>query len=85
MITGNRIEQTEALLAVGVIGRNRKEVGVLVQSAFRKYNAAKQCEENNVPENYLRQPDPDETGMPAPHGSPSPPNSHFVQTPRMHH
>lgn len=48
------IEQTEALLAVGVIGRDRKEVGLLVQVAFVKYNEAKASEENNVPENYVR-------------------------------
>lgn len=48
------IEQTEALLAVGVIGRDRKEVGLLVQVAFVKYNAAKASEDNNVPENYIR-------------------------------
>lgn len=48
------IEQTEALLAVGVIGRNRQEVGLLVQVAFKKYNAAKTSEENNIPENYIR-------------------------------
>ncbi|KAK0636538.1 hypothetical protein B0T17DRAFT_587672 [Bombardia bombarda] len=48
------IEQTEALLAVGVIGRNRKEVGMLVQVAFKKYNAVKESEDNNVPENYIR-------------------------------
>lgn len=33
------IEETEALLAVGIVGRNRKEVGVLVEVAFKKYNA----------------------------------------------
>ncbi|KAK0715111.1 hypothetical protein B0H67DRAFT_487615 [Lasiosphaeris hirsuta] len=48
------IEQTEALLTVGVIGKDRKEVGLLVQIAFVKYNAAKASEENNVPENYIR-------------------------------
>lgn len=32
------IEETEALLAVGVIGRDRREVGLLVEVAFRKYN-----------------------------------------------
>ncbi|GAB1319171.1 hypothetical protein MFIFM68171_09381 [Madurella fahalii] len=69
------IEQTEALLAVGVIGRNRKEVGMLVQVAFKKYNAAKECEENNVPENYVRPPD---TDMPD-RRSPSP-NSHHDDT-----
>ncbi|KAK4189506.1 hypothetical protein QBC35DRAFT_380256 [Podospora australis] len=42
------IEQTESLLAVGVIGRDRKEVGLLVQSAFKKYNAAKECEESTA-------------------------------------
>ncbi|KAK4641035.1 hypothetical protein QC761_608820 [Podospora bellae-mahoneyi] len=46
------IEQTEALLSVGVIGRDRKEVGLLVQVAFKKYNAAKECEEaTSQPEN----------------------------------
>lgn len=65
-----RIEQTEALLAVGVIGRNRKEVGLLVQVAFKKYNAAKECEETNVPENYVRSPDDDtpDRGSPSPNG-----------------
>ncbi|KAI2629475.1 hypothetical protein GGS21DRAFT_226864 [Xylaria nigripes] len=46
------IEETEALLAVGVIGRNRREVGHLVESAFKRYNAAKTSEENNDPEYY---------------------------------
>lgn len=39
------IGETETLLAVGVIGRNRKEVGLLVESAFKRYNAAKASEE----------------------------------------
>jgi hypothetical protein len=56
------IEQTEALLAVGVIGKDRKEVGLLVQIAFVKYNAAKASEENNVPENYVRAPDDGQAG-----------------------
>ncbi|KAI0202443.1 hypothetical protein F4808DRAFT_449790 [Astrocystis sublimbata] len=47
------IEETEALLAVGVIGRNRKEVGLLVESAFKRYNAAKRSEENNDPDFYV--------------------------------
>jgi hypothetical protein len=33
------IEETEAMISVGILGRNRKEVGVLVEQAFRKYNA----------------------------------------------
>lgn len=33
------IEETESLLSVGIIGRNRKEVGILVEVAFKKYNA----------------------------------------------
>jgi hypothetical protein len=70
-----RIEQTEALLAVGVVGRDRKEVGVLVQTAFKKYNAAKQCEENNLPENYVRQPESDQDG-PVSRGSATPPVQH---------
>jgi hypothetical protein len=47
---------------------------VLVQTAFRKYNAAKQCVESNLPENYIRQPDPDEAVGAASHESPTPPN-----------
>ncbi len=31
------IEETEALLAVGVVGKDRKEVGLLVEIAFKKY------------------------------------------------
>ncbi|CAJ2512772.1 Uu.00g008910.m01.CDS01 [Anthostomella pinea] len=50
------IEETESLLAVGVIGRNRKEVGLLVESAFKRYNAAKASEENNDPDYYVTQP-----------------------------
>jgi hypothetical protein len=49
------IEETEALLAVGVIGRDRKEVGLLVEMAFKKYNACKASEENNRPESYVPQ------------------------------
>lgn len=33
------IEETESLLSVGIIGRSRKEVGLLVEVAFKKYNA----------------------------------------------
>lgn len=33
------IEETESLLALGVIGSDRKEVGMLVQTAYRQYNA----------------------------------------------
>jgi hypothetical protein len=33
------IEETEAMISVGILGRNRKEVGILVEQAFRKYNA----------------------------------------------
>jgi hypothetical protein len=49
------IEETEALLAVGVIGKDRREAGLLVEVAFKKYNAAKASAENNKPENYVRQ------------------------------
>ncbi|CAK7567019.1 MAG: hypothetical protein SEPTF4163_004977 [Sporothrix epigloea] len=34
------IEETDALLIAGVIGRDRREVGMLVESVFRRYNAA---------------------------------------------
>ncbi|KAI1351480.1 hypothetical protein F5Y01DRAFT_325300 [Xylaria sp. FL0043] len=50
------IEETEALLAVGVIGRDRREVGLLVESAFKRYNAAKASEENNDPDFYVYHP-----------------------------
>ncbi|CAN8097388.1 unnamed protein product [Discula destructiva] len=33
------IEETDALLALGVIGGDRKEVGLLIETAFRRYNA----------------------------------------------
>lgn len=54
------IEETEALLAVGVLGRNRKEVGYLVEIAFKKYNAARASEENNRPDSYVRQKEDDD-------------------------
>lgn len=50
------IEETEALLATGIIGRDNKEIGVLVESAFRKYESAQKSVENNRPDNYV--PDP---------------------------
>jgi len=49
------IEETERLIAVGVAGRDRVEVGELVELAFKKYNAAKASEENNRPDAYVRQ------------------------------
>ncbi|KAG8169295.1 hypothetical protein KVR01_000040 [Diaporthe batatas] len=33
------IEETEAMISVGILGRSRKDVGILVEQAFRKYNA----------------------------------------------
>ncbi|CAK7204003.1 hypothetical protein SEUCBS139899_006754 [Sporothrix eucalyptigena] len=33
------IEETDALLVAGVVGRDRREVGLLVETAFQKYNA----------------------------------------------
>jgi hypothetical protein len=51
------IEETEALLAVGIIGRDRTEVGLLVETAFKKYNAVQASEENNKPSSYVRQPE----------------------------
>ncbi|ROW09775.1 hypothetical protein VMCG_02168 [Cytospora schulzeri] len=66
------IEETEALLATGIIGRDRREVGVLVESAFRKYNSAKLSEENNRPDNYV--PDPG-TGRTTKNGRSSSPDS----------
>lgn len=49
------IEETDSLLAVGVLGRSRKEVGYLVELAFKKYNAVKASEENNRPDSYIQQ------------------------------
>lgn len=49
------IEETDALLAAGVVGRHRREVGYLVELAFKKYNAVKAGEENNRPESYVQQ------------------------------
>jgi hypothetical protein len=73
----DRIEQTEALLAVGIIGRDRKEVGVLVQTAFKKYNAAMQCVESNLPENYTHPPESDQLSVAGSRkGSPSPSGLH---------
>jgi hypothetical protein len=80
---GHRIEQTEALLAVGVIGRDRKEVGVLVETAFKKYNAARQCEESNLPENYVRPPESDAVSVAGARGSPTP--SAHVRSPSPYH
>lgn len=51
------IEETESLLSVGIIGRNRMEVGLLVEEAFKKYNAAKANEENNRPTSYVNAPE----------------------------
>src|SRR5262249_13439078 len=49
------IEETEQLITVGVAGIDRFEVGGLVETAFKKYNAAKASEENNRPDSYVRQ------------------------------
>ncbi len=82
----DRIEQAEALLSVGVIGRDRKEVGFLVQTAFKKYNAAKQCEESNLPENYVRPPDASQPGktVPVSQGSQGSQSSPTLQSPPSH-
>lgn len=47
------IEETEALLVTGIIGRDNKDIGVLVESAFRKYESAQNSVENNRPDNYI--------------------------------
>lgn len=88
MLTGsNRIEQAEAQLSVGVIGRDRTEVGSLVQLAFKKYNEAKECEESNLPENYVRPLENEQPGKPGSRGSPAPhtPPSHNVRSPSPFH
>lgn len=53
------VEETEALLVTGIIGRDNRDIGVLVESAFKKFNSAKLSEENNRPDNYV--PDPGST------------------------
>ncbi|KAK1771466.1 hypothetical protein QBC33DRAFT_591779 [Phialemonium atrogriseum] len=49
------IEETDALLAAGVVGRDRGEIGCLVELVFKKYNAAKAGEENNRSESCVQQ------------------------------
>lgn len=49
------IEETEALLAAGIIGANRAQIGHLIEATFKKYNAAKASSENNKPDSYVRQ------------------------------
>ena len=59
------IDETDALLVAGVVGRDRHEVGMLVETAFQKYNAVvARSEEMRPPE------DTNSRGMPPlpPHG-----------------
>lgn len=49
------IEETHALLEAGVIGCDRQGVNLLVETAFRMYNAVLASEENNRPDSYVRQ------------------------------
>ena len=49
------IEETDSLLLSGVVGRDRAEVGLLIETAFKKYNAVLASEENNKPESYVQQ------------------------------
>ncbi|KAI1813736.1 hypothetical protein GGS20DRAFT_552164, partial [Poronia punctata] len=47
------IEETEAMIAVGVIGRDRRDVGILVECAFKQFNAARRSVEDNDPDFYV--------------------------------
>lgn len=51
------IEETEALLSAGIIGRDNKEVGALVETAFKKYNAARASVDANRVGSYIQQPE----------------------------
>lgn len=49
------IEETESLIALGVVGKDRTETGLLVEVAYKKFNAARASMQNNKPEAYVRQ------------------------------
>lgn len=49
------IEETEALLMLGVIGETREEVGELVATAYKKWNLANERGEDIRPEGYSRE------------------------------
>ncbi|KAL1893546.1 hypothetical protein Sste5346_006376 [Sporothrix stenoceras] len=44
------VEETDALLVAGVVGRDRREVGLLVETAFQRYNAAVANEQSSWPD-----------------------------------
>jgi len=49
------VEETESLIAAGIIGSDREQIGHLIEATFRKYNAAKATSENNKPSSYVKQ------------------------------
>ncbi|KAL0936023.1 C6 transcription factor [Colletotrichum truncatum] len=51
----NWIEETEALIVLGVVGSTRDEVGELVAAGFKRWNLANERMEDVRPEEYLRQ------------------------------
>ncbi|KAL1847458.1 hypothetical protein Plec18167_005151 [Paecilomyces lecythidis] len=53
--TQDWIEETESLIAAGIIGFDREQIGHLIEAAFRKYNAAKATSENNKSSSYVKQ------------------------------
>ncbi|GAD99526.1 conserved hypothetical protein [Paecilomyces variotii No. 5] len=53
--TQDWIEETESLIAAGIIGFDREQIGHLIEAAFKKYNAAKATSENNKMSSYVKQ------------------------------
>lgn len=51
------MEETEALLVLGVVGGTREEVGELVAAAFRRWNVANERGEDVRPGEYAREED----------------------------
>ncbi|KAJ9244225.1 hypothetical protein DTO169E5_1830 [Paecilomyces variotii] len=49
------VEETESLIAAGIIGSDREQIGHLIEATFRKYNAAKATSENNKASSYVKQ------------------------------
>ncbi|EFQ32490.1 uncharacterized protein GLRG_07760 [Colletotrichum graminicola M1.001] len=46
------IEETEALLALGVVGETRQEVGALIDEAFARWHLANERGQDGKPEAY---------------------------------
>ncbi|KAH8891279.1 hypothetical protein GQ53DRAFT_649144, partial [Thozetella sp. PMI_491] len=62
------IEETEALMLAGVVGKNEQDAGRLAEICFKMYNSAKLSEENNRPGTYVRESMPSAKGGELPPG-----------------